>query len=213
MNEMSPDQIRAMHASQQNRQSPKLHSSIFNRFQNKGNLSEHGKKHLHKFADLTKKSAGKINQKRVEIKHQKTAKLHEINWRVNEIKDSNDSDTEKIAKLQRLLNDNHKDIDHALLSRIQLEMRTLHGTNTESNNVTDHAERLQQESAQNNPNQNTYWNPSNPEPKVIGHDHNTHQDIYDDDSRSEPQEQHYDQPKVNVADILNNERINKQVKA
>ena len=85
MNEMSPDQIRAMHASQQNRQSPKLHSSIFNRFQNKGNLSEHGKKHLHKFADLTKKSAGKINQKRVEIKHQKTAKLHEINWRVNDL--------------------------------------------------------------------------------------------------------------------------------
>lgn len=210
MPDMTPEQIRAMFAQQNGTQTPKLHSSIFQRFKPSGNLSAHGKSHLHKFADATKKGIGKANQKRIEKQYEKTAKLHTINASVNTIINSDDSDSEKIAKLQRLLGDNHNDIDSALMSRIQQEMKSLHGTNSQTNNVTDHAERLQHESAENNPSSNPYWNPASPEPKKIGHDYQTGEDIFDDDSREQTEHDEQQDEKFDVADFINTKRLEYQ---
>ncbi len=73
--------------------------------------------------------------------------------------------------------------------------------------IINHANRLQQESVKNNPDANPYWNPS--EPKKIGHDHQTGEDIFDDDSRAYPEQQEKHSGSE-IADILNNERLKHQ---
>lgn len=208
MSDMTPDQMRAMFAQQNGSSSPKLHSSIFQKFKPSGKLSDHGKSHLHKFADATKKGIQYTKQKHQEYQGQKEADYIELNLKIKKIQESNDSTNHKIADYQRLLNNNHKKMDQPMMQLVRNELQELNGSNVESNTI-NHADRLQQESAKNNPDANPYWNPSEPTPKKIGHDYQTGEDIFDDDSRAYPEQQEKHSGSE-IADILNNERLKHQ---
>ena len=99
----------------------KLSKSIFNK-SNAQKLSEHGKKHLHNFAEKNKQRKIKNGER-----------TDGTNDQISLIVDSTEmSNTDKISRLQRLLNTNHKDIDGAMLQRIKTELKDLHQFNGQS---------------------------------------------------------------------------------
>jgi len=115
---------------------PKLHSSIFNKVKS-SKLNEHGRNHLHKFADLTKKSAEYTKRKHQERQGQKIANIYNLNEKIKSIQKSNESSNVKIGRYQRLLNDNHKQMDQPMVQTIQRELQDLHqhnGSNSFGNN-------------------------------------------------------------------------------
>lgn len=141
MNDMTPDQIKAMYAKQQNPNSPRL--SISHLHENKEEkLNPHKKSRLMDFASKWGKKgirqsgksygyASAIHGKGKEIKNNRTEKkqahLYELENQVTAIsEDTKTSEQEKISALVRLLNNNHKNIDQALHQRIKSELGKLH---------------------------------------------------------------------------------------
>ena len=131
--DLTPDQIRAIHAKQQNPNTPLLHSSML-KSDNSGKLNEQKKDHLHKFASIAKKGLFQSGKTYSKIKNSKDKKdfikerqLQNLDNQITGIADDTRiSNSEKISGLQRLLNRNHKDMDQEMIGRIQMDLQRLH---------------------------------------------------------------------------------------
>ena len=125
-------------------------SKTFNMFSNNSNeLDNQKRKHLEKFADMTKKgifgASDLIKQKHQETKEaiklknqervgQKESNHKEVNVRINSIMSSGEPPYMMIQHLQRLLNDKSKHMDKPMLQTIQNELTKLHEINGTNDN-------------------------------------------------------------------------------
>lgn len=119
---------------------PVLHSSMLFP-ERKNTMSKEKKNHLYSFmrntgktygitSGIAKMGAEKIKESRNESDRKKNEKINGINESVSVIADNSEmTNNEKISQLQRLLNTSHKDMDNALLSRIRMELASLHKAN------------------------------------------------------------------------------------
>lgn len=105
----------------------KLPSKIFNK-KNSNKLSKHGKAHLHSFADKAKNYQ---SNKSIKTNNTTDALNEQVSMIVNDA-GGYMSNTDKISQLQRILNQNHKNIDASLLQRIKTELADLHQYNGQS---------------------------------------------------------------------------------
>ena len=135
----------------------------FNMFSDGTNESDNQKrKHLEKFANITKKGifgatnkikeTHQVTQEAIKLKNQervgqKEANHKEVNLRINGIMGSGEPPYMMIQNLQRLLNEKSKDMDKPMLQTVQNELTKLHkinGTNqNDSNQVNDNSSNLE----------------------------------------------------------------------
>jgi len=122
-----------------------LHSSMLFP-ERKNSMNPEKRNHLYSFmrgagksygvtSGIAKMGAEKIRESRNESDRKRNERINGINESVSVISDNQEmTNNGKISQLQRLLNISHKDMDNALLSRIRLELASLHKANEKIKN-------------------------------------------------------------------------------